>query len=112
MYDYAARFFALGQPAAKGAKITKRESLEQVQKAKRKKDPSFTHPELKLPELPEAVSYIWKWYMEELQTGDVISWREIEAWAKLTGKEIRPMEACAIRKLANLQFSAHTPAND
>jgi hypothetical protein len=59
----------LNQPAAKGTTQSKREALEQVQTSRRRRDPSYVHPELVLPELPAAVAFLWRWYADELQSG-------------------------------------------
>jgi hypothetical protein len=57
-----------------------------------------------LPELPAAVAYLWKWYVEELQTGDRLTWQEIRSWSIICNKEITETEAKALR---NLSFIHH-----
>jgi hypothetical protein len=78
--------------------------LEQVQTSRRRRDPSYVNPELALPELPAAVAHLWRWYVDEIQTGERLTWQEIRSWSILTNKEISEVEAKAIR---NLSFIHH-----
>lgn len=100
----------MSRPAAKGTNQTKKQALEQVQTSRRRRDPGYKHPELVLPELPEAVAYLWQWYVDELQTGERLTWEEIRAWTILTNKEITEIEAKALRKLSFIhQQTINTP---
>ena len=90
-----------GAPQAKqkikGSNRTKRQHLEQVYRTtgKRPRD-------LELAELPESVQYIWQWFLE-LQTGEAITYLEIDAWARLNSIELMPREARALMALERLR---------
>jgi hypothetical protein len=63
---------------------------------------------------PEAVD-VWNWFMDLDRTRQVgmqanpISYQEIEAYARLTGAEIAPWEARAIRRLDDIALSTKRP---
>jgi hypothetical protein len=53
-----------------------------------------------LPELPPAVGYLWTWYLDELQTGERLTWQEIRSWSEICNKEITETEAKALRGIS------------
>jgi len=62
--------------------------------------------ELQGPELPPGCGYVWTWFCElhAARGGNgygpnPISYAEIEAWARLTGRHLTPWEVAALRVL-------------
>jgi hypothetical protein len=105
---YARKYFELEQPAAKGSPITLRESLEQVEKTKRKRNPKFRMPELEMPPMPESLAYLWQWF-SEVACGQVLTWAEIQAWSEIRQIGITARDAKIIRDLSFEQVRAYAP---
>ena len=66
------------------------------------------------PDLPYCLTYLWGWFGElaarrQSNGMDVspIAWREIEAWATLTGRDPKPWEIKALVKLDDLLLNDH-----
>lgn len=66
------------------------------------KQPIEVHP----PEFPEALRYLWTWFLELLGglqgngfSYPVIGWSDLDCWSRLTGQEVSPREARTIVKL-------------
>jgi len=62
--------------------------------------------ELHGPALPAACAYVWTWFCElhaargYHQAGpNPISYAELDAWARLTGRRLTPWEVAALRTL-------------
>lgn len=58
------------------------------------------------PPFPEGAEYLWRWFAEldndRGDTGDgpaPITYQDIEAWARLTGRKPRPWEVGVIKAL-------------
>jgi hypothetical protein len=55
------------------------------------------------PEFPHAIGYVWQWFAEVVRgiqgngySYPVITWTELDCWARLTRQEISPREARTI----------------
>jgi hypothetical protein len=67
---------------------TYRDHLEALSKRR-----GITHPDLIGPDLPDAFKYIWNWFCELSSSSDgSLTYREIEAWSRLTGARPTPAE--------------------
>lgn len=69
-------------------------------------NPRAAEAELKGPELPEAAAHVWGWFIElcaSRQHGayavQSLTYAEIEAWSRLTGRALRPFEVAWLRTL-------------
>ena len=60
--------------------------------------------ELDVPDLPEALAYIWQWFIE-LQGHERLTHLEIDAWARLNKIEITPFELSVIWLLERIRIS-------
>lgn len=68
--------------------------------------------ELDQPDFPDDLDYLWEWFLElhsARQSGGFgaapISYLEMEAWSRLTDRELRDWEARAIRTLDGMFLS-------
>ncbi len=95
----------MSKPATEKSKITKRAHFEQIQKAKRKRDPGYIQPELVLPPLSPLASYLWELY-QDVQNGERLTYQEIQAWLTLTKRELAPEEIAAIRNVSFHHYNA------
>lgn len=50
------------------------------------------------PPLPELVTYLWHWFLE-LRGSSPITFAEIDAWSRVTGKPVTGEEAKVLRTL-------------
>jgi len=73
---------------------------------------------LRVPEIPAALEHLWGWFCEisAARSGNgggpnPIAFTEIEAWARLTGRRIRPRDVEAIMLLDGA-FFAHLGEQD
>lgn len=58
------------------------------------------HPDLIGPEMPEAGQHIWQWFCAlAAASPEGITYREIEAWSRLTGHQPTPQEVRLIMQL-------------
>lgn len=53
------------------------------------------------PAMPEHAAYLWGWYLEVRGPG-VLTFAEIDAWARLTGRPVTGEEALVLRSLDNI----------
>lgn len=67
--------------------------------------------ELDGPDLPEAIAYVWGWYLEldAARSGNgwapnPLGYGEIAAWAKLTGRRPTRFEVAVLRALDGVFF--------
>lgn len=65
--------------------------------------------ELVGPKLPEAAVHVWEWFLElnaARSAGEfgvaAITFAELEAWARLTGRDLRPHEVTWLRAIDRL----------
>lgn len=54
--------------------------------------------DLSVHSLPEGLSYLWGWF-EELFNAGKLSYQEIDAWNRLTRRNVTPQEVEAIKTL-------------
>ena len=62
--------------------------------------------QLRGPEMPQALEYLWEWFLELNASRSVgmhglaaITYQDIDAWARLTGREPDPLEVQALMQL-------------
>lgn len=102
--EYAENEFFL-RSTVNGSKtgLTQRKHLEQLQKARR-----VLVPELERSTCPPlALIHLWKWYENELAWNSPISFQEIQAWSKLTKREITAHETEVLFTLDKLYRNSH-----
>lgn len=63
--------------------------------------------ELQGPTLPDYGAYLWEWYCELVRTSAELSYQEVQAWATLTGKQLRPWEVDVLFQLYGEQVRTH-----
>lgn len=69
--------------------------------------------ELDIPEPPEGMAYLIDLYWECKRTGDPIGWVDMDAWLRLTGRQLEPCEIQALVQLDNIQVrTAREPMTD
>ena len=59
-------------------------------------------PELESPSLPDWMLYLWGWFVElheGRQRNDPLSWSDIYAWVRLTGRRVTPWELHCIKRV-------------
>ncbi len=106
--EAARHLFTLERPNEKG--VTLRSELHQVWRTTGKR-PAF----LDCPEPPPQASHVLAWFLELNQGrgssgfGPLpLGWSEIEAWARLTGKELRPQEVALLKRLDSTYLTVFT----
>jgi hypothetical protein len=112
LFDYARADFKLNRREPDGH--TKRHHLESAAQ----QGSAAAMIELdEQPDLPYHLTYLWGWFGElagrrQSNGMDVspIAWREIEAWARLTGRDPKPWEVQALVKLDDLLLNDHHEA--
>lgn len=60
-----------------------------------------------MPTLDGLPLLLWEWFLE-VQTGERLTWQEIEAWKKATGKVITATEAESVRKISFIHHDVTT----
>jgi len=55
------------------------------------------------PPFPEAISYVWAWYIELVNTTS-LGYSEIKAWSDLMGASIKGWEVSAIMRLEKMRL--------
>lgn len=91
--DFAAYQFNLDKKP-KGSKITLRASLMQVWKTTKRQPAQLAE----CPELPEQFEYLWGWF-SELFSGSRFTHLELQAWAAMTGNQLKPWETQVLMTL-------------
>ena len=79
----------------KGSKggLTQRKNLEQVAKATKKRPSQLDQ------RVPEPLKHLWKWYDKELKWSSPLSYLELEAWSRLTRREVTAVEVDVLMNL-------------
>lgn len=95
LLDAAGHYFWLLAPM-KDSDITRYEHFRGIAK-QTGEEPDELHG----PGMPDIVSHIWEWFQElhASRTAGAISYSEIRAWAKLTGRDPTPTEIMIIKEL-------------
>jgi hypothetical protein len=68
--------------------------------------------ELQGPEIPEALEYLWGWFLEQRPGGEALSYEDIDAWARLTRRRLEPHEVHAMIELDSAIRSRTLEADD
>lgn len=69
--------------------------------------PGFKAP--KPPPFPETLHYLWTWFCElDMGRSGIVplSWSDFDAWARLTGRTLRPFETRILRALDRKRLEA------
>lgn len=68
------------------------------------------------PILPDAVRYLWDYFIELVaglgssgMGGVQATWRDVQAWSEMTGKTLAPWESRAVLSASHAYFRASTP---
>lgn len=99
---YARRIFWLGQKVD-GGKITNRTNLERVAQATGRDLDAL----LAIPDCPKEIQYLFGWFTELRTGGEALTYREVQAWAELTGRSPTPDEVAALFTLDRLLEQSH-----
>jgi hypothetical protein len=96
LYAHAEATFKLDCPATKDAKISLRESLQQVFKT------TGVYPDgLKVPPCPDELDYLLRWSYSLIRS-ESITYTEIYHWMQLTNNHPMPWEIDVILRIDNL----------
>lgn len=100
LFEYAEKEieFSLPPPGSETSTSTK-EHLNAVWKATGKKP----KPLAEQPPLPELFAHLWEYWLE-LNNTEALTFSEIEAWSRLTGRNIVGREALIIKQIDGIKW--------
>lgn len=86
-----------------GSRQSLRASLTQVWKTTGRKPAQLADA----PECPEELEYLWDFY-REVFTGEPLTFQEMEAWSRMTGKPVTGWEADALKSIDRAYWRAQS----